>query len=60
MLKLFKRRRPAHKAQPIQISPEDRLIAALHGLTPERRNELPPLAKADKREQVAWETRQAS
>ena len=60
MLKSFKRRSPAHRAQPVQVSPEDRVIAAHHGLTPEQWDALPALVKQDKRESVAFELRQAS
>lgn len=60
MRNIFKRRRPTPAPAPIQISPADRLIAAHSGYTPEQWNALPPMVKADKRERVAWELRQAS
>lgn len=60
MRNIFKRRRPTHRVEPVQISQQDRLIAAHSGYTPEQWNALPAIVKADKREQVAWELRQAS
>lgn len=60
MRNIFKRRRPTHRVEPVQISQQDRLIAAHSGYTPEQWAALPALVKADKREQVAWELRQAS
>lgn len=59
MRNIFKRRRPPQPA-PVQISAQDRLIAAHSGYTPEQWDKLPANVKADKREQVAWELRQAS
>ena len=56
----FRRRRPAHRATPVAVSPQDRVIAAHHGYTPERWAQLPALVKQDLRESVAWELRAAS
>ena len=52
--------RPAHRAVVVQISTQDRVIAALSGYTPEEWDALPALVKQDKRETVAWELRAAS
>lgn len=52
MMSLFKSR-PA-PVQHVQISGEDRLIAAYSGFTPEEWVELPALVQADKREGVVW------
>jgi hypothetical protein len=50
MIRIFKRRRP-EPAQPIQIAPEDRLIAALAGFTPEQWAASSSLARIDAREE---------
>lgn len=60
MLKFFRKRRPAHRAEVAQISTSDRIIAALSGYTPEQWDALPAIVKQDKRETVAWEIRSAS
>jgi hypothetical protein len=60
MIRLFKRRSPAHRAEPRSIpaapSVPDLLIARWHELTPEEWNDLPHLAKVDHRESYfhAW------
>ncbi|QDG61223.1 hypothetical protein [Pseudarthrobacter sp. NIBRBAC000502771] len=59
MLRYFRRRRPQHRAE-TPVSPQDKLIAAHHGYTPERWAQLPALVKQDLRESVAWELREAS
>ena len=62
MLRFFKRRRPQHRAERpvVEVSTSDRIVAAYYRLTPEQWAEKPAIVKADMREQVAWETRQAS
>lgn len=60
MLKFFKRRSPAHRAEVVQISTSDRVIAALSGYTEQEWDALPAIVKQDKRETVAWELRAAS
>jgi hypothetical protein len=50
MIRLFKRRRPEPATMPNQITPEDRLIAALAGYTPEQWGALSSLARVDMRE----------
>lgn len=61
MLKYFRRRRPTHRAEPApEVSKQDKIIAAHHGLTVQAWVALPALAKADLRESVAFELRAAS
>lgn len=60
MISIFKRRRPQHKAVPVQISPTDRLIAAHHQLTPDQWAALTLRERADRRDTVAFELREAS
>lgn len=60
MIRIFKRRIPTHRAEVVQISTQDRVIAAHHRLTPEEWDALPAIVKQDKRETVAWELRAAS
>jgi hypothetical protein len=52
MLKFFKRNRPALPAAP-SISIEDLLVARWFGLTPAQWDDMPALAKVDKRESYA-------
>lgn len=52
MLKFFKRRRPAHRAELVQISLEDLLVARWWGYSVDEWNKLPALVKVDKREQI--------
>ena len=50
MLKFFKRRIPAHRAEPVRISPEDVAIADWHGYNAAQWCVLPSLVQVDKRE----------
>lgn len=59
MLQYFRRRRPQHRPE-APVSPQDKLIAAHHHLSPEQWAKLPVRAKQDLRESVAWELRAAS
>jgi len=54
MRNFFRRNRPAHRAQPVTIAPEDRLIAAYSGFDEAQWLALPELAKADCRENIVW------
>lgn len=54
MIAWFRRRRPTPSVQPARISPEDRLIAAWWGYTPQQWAALPSHIKADKRDTVTW------
>lgn len=55
MLNFFRRNLPAHRAQPVTIAPEDRLIAAHSGFTEAQWLALPELARKDAREHIVWE-----
>ena len=57
-MKLFslRKRRPLPRVEPSRISPEDRLIAALAGYTPEQWEGISILAKVDAREEF-YQTR---
>jgi hypothetical protein len=50
MRNIFKRRIPAHRAEPARISPEDVDIADWHGYSAAQWCVLPALVQVDKRE----------
>lgn len=50
MLKIFKRRRPTHRAVPDQTSLQDLFILRWYGYSPAQWTALPALVKVDKRE----------
>lgn len=53
MRNIFKRNRPTHLAEPVKLSVQDLLVARWFGLTPEQWNDMPAIAKVDKRESYA-------
>jgi len=54
MRNIFKRRRPAHRAELAPITIQDLLVARWWGYTPEQWEKLPALVQVDKREQVVY------
>lgn len=54
MIRIFKRRRPTHRAELVKLGIQDLLVARWWGYTPEQWDKLPALVKVDKREQVVY------
>jgi len=54
MIRLFKRRRPAHRAELAPITIQDLLVARWWGYTPDEWEKLPAIVKVDKREPVVY------
>ncbi len=57
MIRWFRRKRPAPQPQPIQITPEDRLVASWWGYTPQEWISLPEPVKVQKRDHSVYAPR---
>jgi hypothetical protein len=61
MIRWFRSRRPAHRATPApDVSPQDRVIAAHHGISEQKWAALPASRQRELRDMVAFELRAAS